>query len=184
MSSGRPIGAGGVGKVLARAVAAGAAMIDFNDADHFDGRFKDLWIRFRGVNSDQDNTALVLRCKIESSIISAGYKYRGEGFNGSASNVFSNDSGNAFNFIDTATWRMGTGTGEKYNGKVEFSDPANAGSYKAFSSTVWGSGQNGDAGIVQIAGGGLADAGLLTGCRIIASGGNITGEFELYGSKG
>ncbi len=174
----------GTGRLLAIASAAGASVVDFQNALHFGGLYTDMWIKFYGVNSSTDNTTLILRVDVGSGFVAgSSYRYRGEGVDGGSTELWSSITGNGVNIIDTASWRMGTGTGEKYNGIVRWSDPANTTSYKAFASKIWGAGQNGAAGVVQRGGGGLPDAAALVGVRFLASGGNITGEFKLYGRR-
>lgn len=168
-------------ETLQQQVVTDQATVDFATAEHFTD-YPAIRLRFYGVNSSTDNTTLILRFFI-AAWKTAGYAYRGEARRGSASEIFSNNSGNGINVIDSTSYRMGTAAGEFYDGIIDLGDPSSTAQHKNCKFECWGTGQNGQAGVLQDGGGGLADAGAITKLRLLASGGDLSGVFVLQGNK-
>lgn len=171
-------------ETLASTSASGAGTVDFENAAHFDGTFKLLKVVFSGVNSSVDNTNLLVRFKVGGSYLSTNiYVHRSEAFRGTVSETVTSDATSSIVVIGTATYKMGTGVNEKFDGEVTLGDPSTTDQDRSCVFDVWGEGQDTGHGCTIDGGGGVNDPGALQGIRFLASAGNLTGTFTLMGSK-
>lgn len=158
------------------------ATVDFTEAAHFDGTYKALELRFFGVNSTVDNTNLILRFNM-GVWKTADYTYHGEARRGLATQDFSSDSSSGIIIIGSTTYKMGTGTGEKFDGEIKLGNPSTTDQDRACPFEVWGEGQDTGHGAIIRGGGGWFEDEALEGLRLIASSGLLNGRFVLLGHK-
>ena len=159
------------------------ATVDFTTAGHFDGTYPRLKVIFLGVNGTVDNVQLLLRFKVGGAWIAANYTYRSETYRGTDAETISSGSVSTVVVIGSATYKMGTGTNEKFDGGVNLGDPSTTNQLRSCKFDAWGAGQDGGRGCTVDGGGGLDDAGALQGIRFWAGSGNLNGKFVLLGHK-
>lgn len=174
---------GGGWEVLQAQDVTNQATVDFTTVAHFDGTYKALKVIFLGVNGTIDNVQFLLQFKVGGVFVSANYVYRSETYRGTVAETITSNSVSTIVLIGSATYKMGTGTNEKFDGEVNLGDPSKTDQDRSCIFDAWGEGQDGQHGCTVDGGGGLNDPGALEGLRFWAGSGNLNGRFILLGHK-